>query len=54
MTPEEIYDVMVRMKEVVERNPEEVQKLLMRDPNLTYALLQGQVMLGMVPSQVSG
>jgi len=53
MTPQQVFDVMLNMKELIQKDEGTVRTLLNNDPNMTYALLQGQIMLGMVPAHVS-
>mmetsp|Transcript_7036 Transcript_7036/g.21429 ORF Transcript_7036/g.21429 Transcript_7036/m.21429 type:complete len:287 (-) Transcript_7036:347-1207(-) len=52
LSPEQIHEMMILMRQLIERNAKEVQLLLLGDPNLTYALLQGQILLGLVPPGV--
>lgn len=38
---------------MLQQNPEQVRKLLASYPQLTYALLQAQILLGMVPANIA-
>eukprot|EP00871_Galdieria_phlegrea_P001951 jgi/Galph1/2757/GphlegSOOS_G1390.1 len=47
---QQIHDIMLQMKVLAQQNPEQVRQLLLSNPQLTYALLQGQIMLGLAPA----
>ena len=49
MSMGEIHDTMVHLKNAVVQNPNELRELLLANPQLTHAILSGQIMLGMVP-----
>lgn len=49
---QQIHEIMLQMKALAQQNPEQVRQLLIANPQLTYALLQGQIMLGLAPSTV--
>ncbi|EME30781.1 Cleavage stimulation factor subunit 2 [Galdieria sulphuraria] len=46
---QQIHEIMLQMKALAQQNPEQVRQLLLANPQLTYALLQGQIMLGLAP-----
>ena len=45
----EIHQTMLHLKKAVVQNPNEMRELLTTNPRLAHAILQGQLMLGMVP-----
>ncbi|KAK4522370.1 hypothetical protein GAYE_SCF01G1895 [Galdieria yellowstonensis] len=47
---QQIHEIMLQMKALAIQNPDQVRQLLLANPQLTYALLQGQIMLGLAPS----
>lgn len=47
-TRAELYKIMEQMKELVQQNPEQARQILVQNPQLTKALFQAQIMLGMV------
>ncbi|CAN8234969.1 unnamed protein product [Cochlearia groenlandica] len=53
MTKSQLYDIMSQMKSLIDQNNEQAREILIRNPILTKALFQAQIMLGMVqPPQV--
>jgi len=52
MNPSQMYDIVAKMKGMIQQNPEQAKHILMSNPPLTYALLQAQAILGMVNIQV--
>ncbi len=46
MTPSQVYQIVASMKEMVDTNVEQARALLVSNPQLAYAVLQAQVMLG--------
>eukprot|EP01119_Soliformovum_irregulare_P020997 TRINITY_DN6882_c0_g1_i1.p1 TRINITY_DN6882_c0_g1~~TRINITY_DN6882_c0_g1_i1.p1 ORF type:complete len:329 (+),score=56.82 TRINITY_DN6882_c0_g1_i1:26-1012(+) len=48
MQPHTTYDVVAKMKMLIQQHPNEVRQLLLSSPPLTHALLQAQVKLGMI------
>lgn len=48
MSPSQLYEIMVQMKGLIQKNPEQAQLLLHNNPHLAYALLQAQVLLGII------
>jgi cleavage stimulation factor subunit 2 len=51
MSTSQLYEIMVQMKGLIQKKPEQVQLLLTNNPHLSYALLQAQVLLGIISSQ---
>lgn len=49
MSLADIHKTMVHLKKAVVQNPNEMRELLTANPRLAHAILQGQIMLGMVP-----
>lgn len=47
MTLGQLYEVIAQMKNVIAQNPEQARFILLNNPQLAYALLQAQVILGM-------
>jgi cleavage stimulation factor subunit 2 len=55
MSHEQLWSLIANMKEQIEQTPEQARQILEANPQLAYALLQAQVMLGMVkPEQLMG
>ncbi|CAH2067144.1 unnamed protein product, partial [Thlaspi arvense] len=53
MTKSQLYDIMSQMKALIDQNHQQARDILIRNPLLTKALFQAQIMLGMVqPPQV--
>ncbi|KAH9563594.1 hypothetical protein CY35_05G133600 [Sphagnum magellanicum] len=48
MSKHQLYEVMVQMKTLVQQNQQQARQVLMANPQLTKALFQAQIMLGMV------
>jgi len=48
MSTSQLYEIMVQMKGLIQKKPEQAQLLLMNNPHLAYALLQSQVLLGII------
>jgi len=48
MSQNQLYEIMWKMKTLIQQNPEQARKILTINPQLAYALLQAQVILGMV------
>eukprot|EP00935_MAST-01C_sp_MAST-1C-sp1_P002631 g2631.t1 len=46
----ELYELVAQMKDLVQCNPEQARSILLGHPQLAQALLQAQVMLGMMNS----
>jgi cleavage stimulation factor subunit 2 len=45
----QLHEVMVQLKRAVTEYPVETQDMFMKNPQLAHAVLQGQILLGMVP-----
>lgn len=45
----QLHEVMVQLKRAVEEFPTETRDMFMKNPQLAHAVLQGQILLGMVP-----
>ncbi|KAA8542709.1 hypothetical protein F0562_023792 [Nyssa sinensis] len=53
MSKNQLYDIMSQMKTLIEQNQQQARQILIQNPQLTRALFQAQIMLGMVqPPQV--
>ena len=50
----EIYELVAQMKDLVQCNPEQARSILLGHPQLAQALLQAQVMLGMMNNAIEG
>jgi cleavage stimulation factor subunit 2 len=48
MSNSQLYEIMVQMKGLIQKKPEQAQQLLMNHPHLAYALLNSQVLLGVI------
>jgi hypothetical protein len=44
----ELYEIMAQMKSLVQQNPEQARQILVQNAQLTKALFQAEIMLGMV------
>ncbi|KAH9553657.1 hypothetical protein CY35_08G023500 [Sphagnum magellanicum] len=54
MSKHQLYEVMVQMKMLIQQNQQQARQVLIANPQLTKALFQAQIMLGMVrPPQMS-
>jgi len=51
MSNSQLYEIMVQMKGLIQKKPEQAQQLLMNHPHLAYALLNAQVLLGVISPQ---
>lgn len=49
MSPADIHQTMMYVKKAVLQHPNEMRELLTANPRLAHAILQGQIMLGMIP-----
>lgn len=49
MSLADIHQTMVHLKKAVVQHPNEIRELLTSNPRLAHAILQGQIMLGMIP-----
>ncbi len=48
LPPEKMYELMKQMKVCIQNNPSEAREMLIRNPQLSYALLQAQVVMRIV------
>lgn len=48
-----MYDLMKQMKTCIQNNPNEAREMLVRNPQLAYALLQAQVVMRIVDPQTA-
>ena len=48
LPPEEMFKLMDQMKQCIQNNPQEARDMLLRNPQLSYALLQAQVVMKIV------
>jgi hypothetical protein len=55
MSKHQLYEVMVQMKMLIQQNQQQARQVLIANPQLTKALFQAQIILGMVhpPQMVS-
>lgn len=53
MSTSQLYEIMVQMKGLMTKNPEQAKQLLLSNPPFAYALLQASVLLGLVTSQTA-
>ena len=53
LAPEEMFKLMHQMKRCTENNPEEAREMLLRNPQLAYALLQAQVVMRIVDPEMA-
>jgi len=53
MSTSQLYEIMVQMKGLMTKNPEQAKQLLLSNPPFTYALLQASVLLGLITSQTA-
>ncbi|KAK4534718.1 hypothetical protein CDCA_CDCA02G0743 [Cyanidium caldarium] len=51
LTLQQVYDVLAELKTLVQTNPDEVRAMLASHPPIAHAVLQAQVLLGMVSVQ---
>jgi len=53
MSTQQLYEIMIQMKGLIQKNPDNVRLLLANNPQFAYALLQAQVVLGMITADVA-
>ena len=53
MTPPQVYQIVAQMKAMADATPEQARALLVSNPQLCYAVMQAQVLLGMAPQLVA-
>ncbi|GFT96487.1 cleavage stimulation factor subunit 2 [Nephila pilipes] len=51
--PEQLYELMMQMKTCIENNPNESRNLLIQNPQLSYALLQAQVIMKIIDPETA-
>jgi hypothetical protein len=52
MTTHQLYDMIAQMKGLIEQSPDQARQVLEANPQFAYALLQAELILGMVNPQV--
>jgi cleavage stimulation factor subunit 2 len=45
LPPEQMFELMKQMKACIEQNPEDARTMLLKNPQLSYALLQALVVM---------
>jgi cleavage stimulation factor subunit 2 len=50
LPPEQVVDLMKQMQNIITEYPTEARNILIRNPQLTYAMLQSLVIMGLIPS----
>lgn len=53
LPPEQMYELMRQMKLCIQNNPSEARQMLLMNPQLAYALLQGMVVMRIVDPQAA-
>jgi cleavage stimulation factor subunit 2 len=53
MSTQQIYEIMVQMKGLIQQNPDQARQILSSNPQVAYALLQAQILLGYVTPAVA-
>ncbi|EEB16852.1 A-kinase anchor protein, putative [Pediculus humanus corporis] len=53
LPPEQMFELMKQMKQCIQNNPSEARTMLLQNPQLAYALLQAQVVMGIVDPHVA-
>lgn len=53
MSTQQIYDIMVQMKGLIQQNPDQARQILTSNPQVAYALLQAQITLGFITPAVA-
>eukprot|EP01116_Phalansterium_solitarium_P004141 TRINITY_DN15039_c0_g1_i1.p1 TRINITY_DN15039_c0_g1~~TRINITY_DN15039_c0_g1_i1.p1 ORF type:complete len:377 (-),score=102.32 TRINITY_DN15039_c0_g1_i1:160-1290(-) len=51
MTTSQMYEIVAKMKAIIQQNSDQARQILLSNPPLAYALLQAQAMLGMINMQ---
>ena len=54
LTPTQMYEIMAQMKQIQATDPAQARTLLIQNPQLTLALFQAQLVLGMVKPPMGG
>jgi cleavage stimulation factor subunit 2 len=52
LSPTQLFELMSQMKLLIQQNPEHARQLLYQNPQLAYAILHAQLMMGMVDSSL--
>jgi cleavage stimulation factor subunit 2 len=50
LPPEQVVDLMKQMQNIIKEYPTEARNILIQNPQLTYAMLQSLVIMGLIPS----
>ncbi len=50
LPPEQVVDLMKQMQMIIKEYPNEARNILIQNPQLTYAMLQSLVIMGIIPS----
>merc|ERR1719412_2159326 len=53
LPPEQMFELMKQMKMCIQNNPQEARNMLLQNPQLAYALLQGQVVMRIVEPEMA-
>ncbi|KAK3926963.1 Cleavage stimulation factor subunit 2 [Frankliniella fusca] len=53
MPPEQMFELMKQMKDCIQNNPNEARTMLLQNPQLSYAILQGLVIMRVVDPSVA-
>ncbi|KAG5670944.1 hypothetical protein PVAND_001173 [Polypedilum vanderplanki] len=53
LPPEQMYELMKQMKQCIQNNPHEARQMLIQNPQLSYALLQAQVVMRIIDSSTA-
>lgn len=52
LSPTQLFELMSQMKLLIQQTPDQARQLLYQNPQLAYALLHAQLMIGMVDSSI--
>jgi len=50
LPPEQVVDLMKQMQNIITEYPREARNILIQNPQLTYAMLQSLVIMGLIPA----
>jgi len=53
MSQSQLHEIILQMKNLIQKNPDHVRHLLINNPQFAYALLQAQVILGTITSDIA-
>ena len=53
LPPEQMFELMKQMKECIVNNPQEARDMLLKNPQLAYALLQALVVMKIVDPEMA-